>query len=104
MAKSGSIKSITIIGRRWFQKTYGNTYCSAEIILNGEPVEKVGPTYGYGDYYLQYAFEWLDKQKLLHPPRIQYPHGGAEAPWQWAKRAKVKLSHSVSDVRRERDL
>lgn len=32
------MQSITIIGRRWFQRTYGNTYFSAYALIDGKPV------------------------------------------------------------------
>ncbi len=105
MPKKKPIKSITIIGRRWFRKSYGNTYSSAEILVNGNPVAKVGPTYGYGNHYIDIAFEWLEENGILHPPRERYiTSGGLEPAWRWAERTGVKLSTSVSDVARERDL
>ena len=38
--------SIHIEGRRWFQRTYGNTYNTVRIFKDGE-------------YFLQRAFDWL---------------------------------------------
>ena len=48
-----------IIGRRWFQKTYGNTYHSVTVIQDGETVGRVDCAYGYGDQYIQTAHELL---------------------------------------------
>lgn len=52
---------ITIIGRRWFQKSYGNTYHSVTVIVDGETIGRVDMTYGYGDQYIQTAHELLCK-------------------------------------------
>lgn len=52
-------KSIHIEGRRWFQRLYGNTYHSVRVWVDGELELYSGETYGYGDQYLQTAFEWL---------------------------------------------
>lgn len=95
-------KSITVIGRRWFQKTYGNTYCSAEVLVDGVPVAKLGPAYGYGEYYLQLASEWLEAEGYIKPKN--YKNGGHEPLWAVAARTGFVLSRSVSDVKRERDL
>ncbi len=32
------VQSITILGRRWFQKSYGNTYFTAQILVDGKKV------------------------------------------------------------------
>ena len=48
---------ITIVARRWFQKTGGNTYHSCEVYVNGEMVGRAPYTYGYGEHYLQTALE-----------------------------------------------
>lgn len=54
------IHSLHISARRWFQKSYGNTYHSVEVFVNGkrlyEPFE-----YGYGDHFLQTAAALLRK-------------------------------------------
>lgn len=97
MTKTKQVKSITIIGRRWFQRTYGNTYCSAEIIVNGESVGKVGPTYGYGDYYVQAAADKLRELGLISADN-------GTPLWSYCRDNGIALSYSASDVRRERDL
>lgn len=60
-AKEGIMKTknITIVGRRWFDKVNGNTYCSSRIYINNDLVHTIGMTYGYGDYYEQASIEWL---------------------------------------------
>lgn len=44
------IKSLQIIAKRWFQKTFGNTYHSVMIHVNGNSIY-VPFTYGYGEQY-----------------------------------------------------
>jgi len=96
------IKSISIQGRRWFQRSAGNTYCSASILVNGEPVHELPRQYGYGDYYLQAATEWLDENGYIHPEH--YKWGGTEPLWQVQDREGFDLYTTVADVSRERDL
>lgn len=97
------VKSVTILGRRWFARTYGNTYHTAEIHVNGACVHKTPMEYGYGDQYLYAAMDWLEAAGYFKVER--YPEsGGREAPWQTAARLKFKLAYSVADVARERDL
>jgi hypothetical protein len=43
------MKSLHIEGRRWFQRTAGNTYHTVRIFIDGECVHTSDRTYGYGD-------------------------------------------------------
>jgi hypothetical protein len=53
------VDSVTITGRRWFQRSYGNTYHTA-CILFGQGVRAHLPKeYGYGDQWRQTARDWL---------------------------------------------
>ena len=97
------MKTLTITGRRWFQRSYGNTYCSATVHLDGELIATVPETYGYGDYYRQAAMEAVDATGWL-PPRKQYANGSYEGTRQWAERNNISVVSNVSDVARERDL
>ena len=44
--------NITLIGRRWFQKTYGNTYHTVTVLIDGTEVYQSPKSYGYGDQYV----------------------------------------------------
>lgn len=82
-------KTITHInGKRWFQKTFGNTYHTATIYYSDGTSEKSKITYGYDEQYLQTAAQ------LANLPEL--------ARWQYRKEHGITIS--VSDVRRERDL
>lgn len=52
------INTLKIEGRRWFQKSYGNTYHSVTVYVNDEVLRK-DFEYGYGNRYLQTAIELL---------------------------------------------
>lgn len=95
--------SLTVIGRRWFQRTYGNTYNTAQVIVDGETVVKTPRQYGYGDHYLDLAADALEDLGLM-PNRERYSHGGAESLWRWAERNGIKFTSSAIDVPREKDL
>lgn len=87
--------NLHISGRRWFRRTYGNTYTAAYVYLNGECVAKLGPTGGYGDYYLQLAIDWLKA------------HGHVPADAEYGTRylrETLGATYDVVDVARERDL
>lgn len=99
---NGNPRTITILGRRWFRKGPGNTYHSAEITVDGEPVEGIDYASGYGEQYLYNAFYKLEKLGLITPmERSGMMH---ESPWRWAERNHVKLTYSVVDVARKKDL
>jgi hypothetical protein len=84
-----------IEGRRWFQKTYGNTYHSVRIYKDGECIYYSGKHYGYGDQYLQTALDWLKAQTLV-PADAAYGT--------LYLRETLGASYSVIDVGREADL
>lgn len=50
---------IHVTGKRWFSRTYGNTYNTVYIWIDGERVASLPSEYGYGEYYLQRAQTWL---------------------------------------------
>ena len=53
------IESLRIYGRRWFQKSYGNTYHTTRVVVNGEEL-KSEITYGYEEHYKETARQLLD--------------------------------------------
>ena len=85
-----------IIGRRWFQKTYGNTYHSVTVIVDGETVGTCPMTYGYGDQYIQTAHEMLVKAGEFA--------GDYSAFCQDRMDHRDKYTITVSDVARQKDL
>ena len=104
MGRKRKVRSLVIVGRRWFAKRYGNTYHSAEMIINGEPAGQTGKHYGYDNAFLQTAFEQLERDALI-PLRASYSLGGPkEATWQWAERNGIAFSYTCADVAREKDL
>lgn len=52
-------RSIFIEGRLWLDKTWGNTYHSVSVSVDGVPVFRLGMAYGYGNQYETRALEWL---------------------------------------------
>jgi hypothetical protein len=87
--------SLHIEGRRWFQKTYGNTYHTVRIFADGELVHTSERQYGYGDQFLQTALDWL-KANGKAPADAEY---GTRY-----LREQLGGTYSVVDVTRQRDL
>ena len=54
-------KEITVIVKKWFDKTYGNTYHSIQFELNNKMFHS-GLTYGYGSQYKQTFKEIFKKE------------------------------------------
>ena len=86
------IETLKIYGRRWFQKSYGNTYHTVTVIVNGEEM-KSGITYGYGNHYLQTAAD------LLRSAGYDIPENNGEA-----YAMMTKYEHEAADVKRKKDL
>lgn len=59
--------SVIIEGRRWFERTNGNTYHSSTVYVNNEQVGRVDFAYGYGDMYIQSAFGILSDTFGMFP-------------------------------------
>lgn len=84
-----------IEGRRWFQRTYGNTYHSVRIFEDGAPIAALPYQYGYGDQYLQTALDWL---KANNRAPSDAPYGTQYL------REELGATWSVADVARQKDL
>ena len=48
-------RSVFVEGREWFDRTYGNSYFSARIWVDGKWIATLPFQYGYGDQYLSEA-------------------------------------------------
>ena len=85
---------IIITAKKWFQKSYGNTYHSVLIEkISGEEAEKIGYVpfrYGYGDHYLNTAAE------ILGMPEMKLRHD--------IRKNDKKYHITVMDVQRKKDL
>ena len=44
---------VEIYGKRWFQKSYGNTYHVTKVYVNGVDIGESDQQYGYDEQYLQ---------------------------------------------------
>ena len=64
--KTRQIKTIDVYAKEWFDKTNGNSYFSAEIIINfrlkNSKTISLPFQYGYGDHYRDMAFEAVKKE------------------------------------------
>lgn len=96
MKKKTKIKSILVIGKRWFDKINGNTYCSSRVYINGEFSFSVPYEYGYERFYEQRAQEIMKERGMLPDIEI-YPSGILEPFWQYCNRKKIKYETSVTD-------
>ena len=86
------IESMRIEAKRWFQRSYGNTYHTVKVFVNDE-VLKSEITYGYENHYLQTAAE------LLKANGYEIPENNGEA-----FRLVSRFDHTVEDVKRKKDL
>lgn len=83
--------SIEVVGKRWFQKSYGNTYHSVKVYVNDEVLTEAF-TYGYEDAYRQTAYDLLKQN-------------GYDVPDSYGDFIRMKnISFRVTDVDRKKDL
>lgn len=87
------IETLRIYGRRWFQKSYGNTYHTVRVVVNDEEfISDI--TYGYGDHYKETARQLLQSN-------------GYEVPEPLAFNAYLHdndFKATATDVKRKKDL
>lgn len=97
------MKNIHIEGRRWFQKTYGNTYHSVRIFHDNKEIAYIPFCYGYGEQFLQTAFEWLAANGM---PELAEKHENGSSKYYGTQylREVMESTYSVIDVNRKRDL
>ena len=65
------IESLRIYGRRWFQRSYGNTYHTVRVIVNGEEL-KSEITYGYEDHYKETVRQLLEANGYEVPNPLEF--------------------------------
>ena len=97
------VQCFHITGRRWTQKTTGNTYHTVIIsaFVAGEWVE-LGKTtihYGYGEQYMVTAGDWLIENGWLEDAK----RNGYDVA-SWRVREELNITENVVDVNRKRDL
>jgi hypothetical protein len=101
------IELIQVIGKRWFQRSYGNTYHISKIhVTYADGTSATFTTekqYGYGEQYVQSAHELLVSQSIIPAPE-QYGNGSCDSLRIQCERMGIGFSYSVIDVPRERDL
>jgi hypothetical protein len=93
-------RTITVIGKRWFERVNGNTYHSTSVYVDGVCIGHVSFTYGYGSHYQQTALELL-KKHFVYSNDYQNEQS---ALWREVENAGDFLVDSVSDVQRKKDL
>lgn len=96
-------RHLHITGRRWFQRTYGNTYFSASALLDGESVGRIDFDYGYGDHYKDAMLDHLADAGVI-PARKRHANGSPEWTPDYTERTGIKVTSDVHDVARKSDL
>ena len=99
MRKLTKNDTVTIVGRRWFEKVNGNTYHSFYLYVNGELIAYNPFNYGYDTQYLQNALCELGKHFDLKVESV-YKHSLHKI----KEVTGANFVVSVSDVKRRKDL
>lgn len=97
-------RTLHIIGRRWFQKTFGNTYHTVQIVIDGQTVHRSEKQYGYGEQYLTTAHEWLIQSG--HLPQREERNGsrGLGHTLYLREESGFEFTYECHDVQRQKDL
>lgn len=87
---------LEVYGRKWWQRSTGNTYHSVRVLLDGVEVARCPYAYGYGSAYSQTAVELL-KQAGIVPK----DHRAVSA---WGLSDLFDVVETVEDIQRKKDL
>jgi len=102
--KTLQIKTIDIQAKEWFDRTYGNSYFSANITINyGMKTQKtifLPFQYGYGSHYQDMAGKELLKLKLVK----QDPNSTYFSLWRYCEDNKIILRTSKRENCLKREL
>lgn len=91
------IKSISIEGNRWFQKTYGNTYHTVSALINKEYLVTVPElTYGYDNQFETTIAKEMKKLGVLDI--------GKDSFWRFCEDNNIEFSSVARDYDRKKDL
>jgi hypothetical protein len=82
--------------RKWFQKTYGNTYHSVRIFVNGEKIGENLFSYGYGEQYKDTALKILVDTGIVPENILKMAS--------YEIREKYNISWDVMDVKTKKEL
>ena len=88
----------TVIARKWFEKTNGNTYHSCEVYKDSELIKRIPYTYGYGEQWKQTAFEILQECGEIDPTWDYWNF------LQYTRENRNQFLFSVTEVMRKKDL
>jgi hypothetical protein len=58
-------KSIFVEGRKWLDRSAGNTYWSSRVWVDGSVAFQLPMNYGYGEMYLQSSLEECVKRGIV---------------------------------------
>lgn len=98
---------ITIIAKRWFQKTYGNTYHSCRVLVDGAEIGYCPYTYGYGEQYLDTALALLQSAGIVPKTDERLASGISKDIYDFRmdmRDNRDKYEVFCTDVNRKRDL
>jgi hypothetical protein len=89
--------------RRWFQKTYGNTYHSVRLFdANGRLIDSDLFQPGYGEQCLGTAVELMEALQLIPYQRAKGSSLRRKAAWQVLQ--QFNIASVIIDVPRKKDL
>ena len=91
-------RQIFIHGKRWRQRSNGNTYHTVSIWIDGKHVFKSPITYGYDRQYEQTALAWLVDEEYLEIPNL------SSSLWGLCEDQDIPFANEATNVARKRDL
>jgi hypothetical protein len=93
------VNKLELLGRKWFERTNGNTYFSAIALYNGAEVARIDFEYGYGEQWLYEITKAIQSQAIEARQDQQ--------PWQYIDKLEsqgIAVFTNCEDIKRKKDL
>jgi hypothetical protein len=98
---------IHVDAKRWFDKTYGNTYHSVKVYVNNELIGENSFCYGYDQAWQQTAHEILMKKGYFQKTGLSLSSGANKDYYNfitWIRDNRENYTYNVTDVNKRKDL
>ena len=93
---------LEVNAKEWFDKSAGNSYFSAVVVLDDEVVAELPFQYGYGDHYLDMANEKLDDLGVIDNKK--HSNGSRRSLWLYCQDNNIKLISNKQENCLKREL
>jgi len=95
-----NISRISLVCKKWYDKTYGNTYFSCRVLVDNEVVTTLEFQSGYGEHFKEEANRWLNDNGYIDNP--SHSNGSRTPLWHYCEANNIILNSSEYEVKTQK--